>query len=146
MQFLNWLLFSFKGRLPRKHFLLFQLVQMVFTLLLLMSWAAEPLALLNREPDNAAALESLFEIVAMINLLVLWPKLAVDVKRMHDRNKPAGWVLIQFIPLIGGLWFLLEAGCLPGTPGDNRYGPPLGQAPSKSPGSEQADHSGRFDA
>jgi len=49
------------------------------------------------------------------------------VKRYHDRDKSGWWILILFIPLVGFIWFLIELGCLPGTPGPNRFGPdPLG--------------------
>ena len=32
------------------------------------------------------------------------------------------WVLIAFVPVIGGLWYLIECGFLPGTVGANNYG------------------------
>lgn len=57
-----------------------------------------------------------------INLLLLWPALAISIKRWHDRDKPAWWVLVALIPLIGWLWVLVENGCLRGSPGPNRYG------------------------
>ena len=35
--------------------------------------------------------------------------------------------VLGFIPFIGWIWYLVECGCLPGTPGPNRFGPdPLG--------------------
>jgi uncharacterized membrane protein YhaH (DUF805 family) len=40
----------------------------------------------------------------------------------HDRNKSGWWVLIAFVPVIGGLWYLIECGFLPGTTGANNYG------------------------
>jgi uncharacterized membrane protein YhaH (DUF805 family) len=39
---------------------------------------------------------------------------------LHDRS--ARWILIAFIPLIGGL-ALLAFYCLDGTPGPNKFGP-----------------------
>ncbi len=45
------------------------------------------------------------------------------MKRYHDRNKSGWWVLIVFVPVIGGLWYLIECGFLRGTPGPNNYGP-----------------------
>ena len=56
-------------------------------------------------------------------LLLLWPSLAVTIKRWHDRDKSGFWILISFIPLIGPLWALIENGFLGGTPGPNRFGP-----------------------
>lgn len=60
----------------------------------------------------------------VVNLLVLWPAIAVSVKRWHDRDKSGWWVLVSLIPLVGWLWALVENGLLRGTPGPNRYGDP----------------------
>jgi uncharacterized membrane protein YhaH (DUF805 family) len=59
-----------------------------------------------------------------VNLLLLWPAVAVSAKRWHDRGKSAWWVLIWLIPVIGWLWVVIENGFLRGTPGPNAYGPP----------------------
>ena len=64
---------------------------------------------------------------AVVALVLLIPSLAVAVKRYHDRNKSGWWILIVFIPIVGLIWYIVELGFLPGTPGPNRYGPdPLG--------------------
>jgi uncharacterized membrane protein YhaH (DUF805 family) len=55
-------------------------------------------------------------------LLILWPSLALTVKRWHDRNKSGWWALIGLIPYIGQIWTFIENGLLPGTKGPNRYG------------------------
>jgi hypothetical protein len=44
-------------------------------------------------------------------------------KRYHDRDKSAWWILICLLPIIGGIWQLIELGCLRGTEGSNDYGP-----------------------
>ncbi len=46
----------------------------------------------------------------------------LTVKRYHDRGKSAWWYLIQFIPIIGGIWALVELGFCSGDDGDNEYG------------------------
>lgn len=49
------------------------------------------------------------------------PGLSVLVRRLHDTGRSGGWVLISFLPIIGGivlLVFTLEAGHT----GDNQYG------------------------
>ena len=56
-------------------------------------------------------------------LIWFWTHLAVFVKRWHDRDKSGWWVLINIIPVIGGLWTLIECGFLDGTTGPNKYGP-----------------------
>ena len=59
----------------------------------------------------------------VFGVVALWISLAVAVKRYHDRNKSGWWVLIALVPVIGGIWYLIEAGFLAGTPGPNDYGP-----------------------
>ncbi len=56
-------------------------------------------------------------------LVAAWMKLAVLVKRWHDRNKSGWWVLITLIPIIGWAWQLIECGFMDGTQGPNKYGP-----------------------
>ena len=51
-----------------------------------------------------------------------WSGICLGIKRFHDRNKPGAWVLIQFVPFVGPIWYFIEAGCLAGTPGPNAYG------------------------
>jgi uncharacterized membrane protein YhaH (DUF805 family) len=60
-----------------------------------------------------------------MNLLVLWPAIATSVKRWHDRDKSGWWVLVNFIPVIGVIWVLVENGLLRGTVGTNRFGEDL---------------------
>lgn len=63
-----------------------------------------------------------------------WNNLAVTVKRLHDRDKSAWWLVLWWaISAIGGvftyglasiavaIWAFVELGCLAGTPGNNRY-------------------------
>jgi len=65
--------------------------------------------------------------IGIVSLLLLYPSLAVYTKRWHDRGKSGWWTLIVLIPVIGGIWILIELGILKGTTGPNQYGPdPLG--------------------
>ncbi|WP_461427545.1 DUF805 domain-containing protein [Gymnodinialimonas sp.] len=57
------------------------------------------------------------------NLILFWlPGLAVTIRRLHDTNRSGAWYFIQLVPLIGVIWFLVLM-CLPGTHGNNRFGP-----------------------
>jgi uncharacterized membrane protein YhaH (DUF805 family) len=53
---------------------------------------------------------------------LIWISVAVQVKRWHDRDKSGWWFLVNFVPIIGWLWVLIECGFLRGTPGPNRFG------------------------
>ncbi len=55
-------------------------------------------------------------------LAIVWPYIAVGIKRAHDRNKSGWWLLITFVPAIGSIWYLVEFGILKGTEGPNRFG------------------------
>ena len=52
----------------------------------------------------------------------LLPGIAVGVRRLHDTGRTGWWLLVSFIPLIGGLvllYFLVQDG----QSGDNAWGP-----------------------
>jgi uncharacterized membrane protein YhaH (DUF805 family) len=103
-------LFAFEGRIGRGTFwglsILLWIVGLVGYLLLLKAGA----------------------VGVIVGLLLLIPSvvvsLATQVKRWHDRNKSGWWILIALVPVIGGLWALIETGFLPGTEGPNAYGNP----------------------
>ena len=59
----------------------------------------------NVDNDTAAKL---------VNLVFLWPLIAVSAKRQHDFNFSAWWALIHFIPAVGSLILLLVDGSVPG--------------------------------
>jgi uncharacterized membrane protein YhaH (DUF805 family) len=107
---LAWLLFSFQGRIPRRNY---WAVSIISTLLMYVVFV--PVALLTGE----AAFVVLFLLVCVP---MFWIWLANAVKRWHDRDKSGLWVLIGLIPYLGGIWILIECGCLRGTPGPNRFG------------------------
>ena len=54
-------------------------------------------------------------------LAVLIPGIAVSVRRLHDTDRSGWWLLINGIPLIGIIVFLVFT-AQDGTPGDNQYG------------------------
>lgn len=50
------------------------------------------------------------------------PTLSVSVRRLHDIDKSGWWYLINLVPCVGGIVYLVFC-CMAGTPGDNKYGP-----------------------
>jgi uncharacterized membrane protein YhaH (DUF805 family) len=104
------ILFSLQGRIGRRSWWLWLLALIGFEI-----YATVLLRVLGASVRQADVI---------VNLLVLWPAIAVCVKRWHDRDKPGWWVLVVFVPVIGWLWALIENGLLRGTPGPNRYGSP----------------------
>ncbi|TIV62628.1 MAG: DUF805 domain-containing protein, partial [Mesorhizobium sp.] len=59
----------------------------------------------------------------LVTLASIYFAIALYAKRWHDRNKSGWWTLIGLIPIIGGIWLLIELGILEGTRGANQYGP-----------------------
>ena len=53
---------------------------------------------------------------------MLLPSIAVAVRRLHDTDRSGWWILLGFIPIIGGI-VLLVFYVLEGTQGPNRFGP-----------------------
>jgi uncharacterized membrane protein YhaH (DUF805 family) len=126
-------LFSFEGRLRRRDYWLIVLGIWVLEIILIKILALTMLggaAALSVSTDSAAnaaaamtAMGPMFQIYGLVGLIFLWPALAIGVKRCHDRNKSGWFLLIGLIPILGGLWLLIELGFLDGTPGPNRFGP-----------------------
>lgn len=116
------LLFSFQGRANRAKFWLVNIGLIVVEAIVF--GVAGGSAMMSGDPSDMTM--SSFGILGVVCLLALvvvfWVGLAVAVKRWHDRNKSGWWVLIALVPVIGGLWYLIECGFLPGTTGANNYG------------------------
>jgi len=118
------LLFGFQGRANRAKWWLVALA--IFVVEMIVVAAIFGGAALSGDPQQmAAAMGGPIAGIVIFVMVVLatWIHLAIAVKRYHDRNKSGWWVLIIFVPVIGGLWYFIECGFLRGTPGPNAYGP-----------------------
>jgi len=108
----KWALFSLKGRLRRRDYWLYSLPVLFITIPVF--WYTHP----DNLSDN-----SVLNILSMLIMgFVFWASIALNVKRLHDRNKSALWVLLTFVPLIGPVFVIVELGILSGTKGPNQYG------------------------
>jgi uncharacterized membrane protein YhaH (DUF805 family) len=110
---LGWTLFAFDGRIPRR-------VYWGVTLGTMVIFYAIMFALMAIFGEDSAVATV---IILLLDIPVIWISLAVQIKRWHDRDKSGFWVFINLIPIIGGIWALIEVGCLRGTVGPNQYGP-----------------------
>jgi uncharacterized membrane protein YhaH (DUF805 family) len=107
---------SAQGRVNRKQFWLWLVLPCtaISVVLILLDLA---LGTYNAK-DGVGLLSGIFSLVVIV------PAILVYIKRWHDRDKSGWWMLILLVPLVGAIWFLIEVGFLPGTPGPNRFGPP----------------------
>jgi uncharacterized membrane protein YhaH (DUF805 family) len=122
-------LFSAQGRINRAKFwsyllyyigsaIILGLVYFVLSLIIPLPMAE------SGAPQLAGVTAIPYVIVGVVYFVgLLWSGICVGVKRFHDRDKSGWWILIQFVPLIGPIWYFIEAGCLRGTIGANRFGP-----------------------
>ena len=120
------LFLSFEGRTRRLHFwiggiILWVIESIVWSFTIGGAYSAAAMR------GNPGAILGVFHgtglFGGLVFLALLWPSLAVQVKRWHDRDKSGWMVLINFIPIVGFFWTLIECGFLDGTPGPNRFGP-----------------------
>lgn len=126
----QWL-FSYRGRLGRRDFWIWQALWLVLMIALFslagVGWLDTQMA-------------------AFMVVCLLWPTSATVVKRLHDRNRRGYWALLLVVAwmLLAGNWSMLdgtlqwllgrllptviflitmlELGVFTGTQGDNRYG------------------------
>ena len=98
-----------RGRIPRRTYWLHG----VLALLVLGIVVNGLLAIARIDEDTSGKL---------VNLVFLWPLIAVSAKRQHDFNISAWWVLIHFVPVVGSIILIIVDGLMPGTHGPNRFG------------------------
>ena len=161
---MDWqnLFLGFDGRINRKPYWLGVLCIIVASIVLTfgvylvlgLSWET----ILGADARTTAAVN------LIVTALVIYPSVAVMVKRLHDRNRSGWWAIVLYafvvfaqtlqiagfggtaeapspislglgiVYLIMGIWLLIELGFLKGTQGPNRHGP-------DPLGAEQADAS-----
>jgi uncharacterized membrane protein YhaH (DUF805 family) len=57
----------------------------------------------------------------LYSLAAMIPGLAVSIRRLHDIGKSGWWLLIAFVPLIGGIWLIVLL-ATDSQPGNNQWG------------------------
>ena len=128
---------QFSGRSRRKEFWAFALLQfIVYSVLIVLAFSTSVSMadIAAADADGPFAFYGVMFsgtgwLLAIWGLIVFFPSTSVSVRRLHDRDLSGWWylgVLVgSFIPFIGvvvSIGFLVLM-CLPGTPGDNRFGP-----------------------
>ena len=110
------ILWSFEGRIPRRTYWagIGIWVGIMFGVSFLMAFLVP---LLGEENAGFA-----FIPIILVFIPYMWSIIAMQVKRWHDRGKPGAMVLVNLIPLVGGIWAFVECGCLRGTTGPNQHG------------------------
>jgi uncharacterized membrane protein YhaH (DUF805 family) len=107
-------LFSFQGRISRYQYWVLFIVPYV-----VLAFAVFALDLITGMYDAKTGFGLLSTI---FSVLIIWPYLAIHVKRCHDRDRSGWFLLISLIPIVGAIWLFVELGCLRGSIGANRFG------------------------
>ena len=122
--YLAWMLLplrryaQFDGRSSRREFWLFLLAVNVILGALALIWMLD-----TNYFGQTGALGSLaFAILVLGMLGVIVPYIAVQVRRFHDQGRSGWFALINIIPYIGAIIVLVMM-AIPGTEGENEYGP-----------------------
>jgi uncharacterized membrane protein YhaH (DUF805 family) len=96
--------FEVSGRSRRREYWVFQLVWVIALVLVSFMLASGSKAFLG-----------------LLVIAGLIPALTVTIRRLHDINRSGWWILVSFVPVVGGL-VLLVFTLLPGTQGMNDFG------------------------
>jgi uncharacterized membrane protein YhaH (DUF805 family) len=104
---------TFEGRARRKEYWFFVLF---YALAIVALAIVDDIVGTYREEVGFGLLTAVFVLATFI------PTLAVTVRRLHDTNRSGWWVLLEFVPIVGGL-VLLVFMVLDSQPGANRFGP-----------------------
>ena len=109
---------DFAGRSRRKEYWLFHLAIIVVFVAVVILFGGSGVLFEPNAPETS--ITAVLVVIAALALVI--PSLAVQVRRFHDQNRSGWFVLIGLIPYIGSLIVFVFM-LLPGTPGDNRFGP-----------------------
>lgn len=115
--------FEFSGRSRRKEYWLFALFNFLVYIGFMLVLMALGSGMQYGEMASMGPLASVV-LIAMFawGIATIIPSLSVTFRRLHDTDRSAWWILIGFVPIIGGL-VLLYFYLIEGTRGPNRFGP-----------------------
>ena len=104
---------DFSGRSRRKEYWMFILGVIVIAIVL---------SIIESILDLSGMVGGVYgPLTLILELGLIVPGIAVQVRRFHDQDKSGWFVLLGLIPFLGGLVVLVFM-CLEGTKGPNRFG------------------------
>lgn len=116
---------NFSGRARRREYWYFCLAMWIINMIMQFVSALSTAALLTADSSSSAGLTIptiVSSIMLLISLAVLIPSIAVCIRRLHDIGKSGLYLLLSFIPLVGGIILLIWF-CRDSEVGANKWGP-----------------------
>lgn len=105
--------FSFRGRARRREYWMFILFVVLIEIVL---------GIVDRALGTHSTEVGIGLLGAVFALSIVIQSIAVAVRRLHDTGRSAWWLLVNLLPILGSIvWLILML--LEGEHGDNRYGP-----------------------
>ncbi len=90
---------KFEGRAGRREFWMFALAMCLISV---------AFGILGAVFSKISAILLMLQIIEfLVSLALLLPSLALSVRRLHDIGKEWPWILINFIPIIGMIWYII---------------------------------------
>ena len=109
---------TFSGRAQRAEYWSFYLFTLIVS------------SVLQAADETGVVLSGIFSLATIV------PSFAVTVRRLHDTNRTAWWLLLTLLPIIGWIWLIVLL-IFDSTPGSNQYGPnPKGVGAEPTPASQ----------
>ncbi|MDP3740293.1 MAG: DUF805 domain-containing protein [Hyphomonadaceae bacterium] len=96
----------------------------IYAVLMFIVFSTMGSSMADIDPSNPLAIYTTGPgiILAIVGLIVLWPSIAISVKRLHDIGWTGWLVLLSLVP-IASLVIVVVNWFIPGNQGDNKYGP-----------------------
>lgn len=114
------LLFSFKGRLSRKKFILLAIP--LLCLIVICNFISQSFVESLEQATEISTLDIVFYCLFYpIWLSIIISIVSISVRRLHDFNHPSWLVIILLVPVIG-FWFFVCLMYKKGMVGENKYG------------------------
>ena len=111
---------NFKGRASREEYWMFTIFMVIFSIVAVV--ADNILGTVFTIGAGSYSVSMGYGWIYLIYMLaVIIPGCSVAVRRLHDVGKSGWFCLINFIPLIGAIWFLVLM-CTDGDQTENTYG------------------------
>jgi uncharacterized membrane protein YhaH (DUF805 family) len=99
---------NFEGRARRSEYWYFMLMNIIIFIFL---------AMISATSESTTGLW----LIGILFLGIITPLIALIVRRLHDIGKSGGYFFVRFIPIVGGIWYLVLM-CTDSTWGSNQYG------------------------